>query len=830
MSKYLLLSVFYDNKTGKAALKLYSLEKENIVILEDTTGHKPYLLTDFSPQDLIEKYPEVIKHKGFDHLEIIEKYDLLRDKKVLMTKVIAKDPLSIGGVRGAIRDILRGHVWEAKIKYHHCYTYDTGLIPGMIYELDNRGLKPIKVELPKDVIEKLSEIYSEDLFNEILKWVRLFQAPIPRIRRIAVDIEVYSPEPDRVPNPLEAAHPIIAISLYSSDGLREVFLLKRNNIGEKPDHVNNVRLKYFDSETEMIKETLKILDEYPVVLTFNGDHFDFPYLKNRAIKLGIKTENIPIEWSNNMEEARLRRGVHIDLFKFFNNRSMQIYAFSNKYNEGKTLDEISLALLGEGKMEHEKTIPEMDYRELAMYTYKDAELTYKLTAFDDDLVMKLIVLLMRISKLSMDDLTRHNISAWIKSLMYYEHRRNNYLIPNPEDILRFKGHTVTKAIIKGKKYLGAIVIDPLPGIFFKVFVVDFASLYPSVIKRWNLSYETVRCPHEECKDNLVPGTPHWVCRKRKGLSSKIVGFLRDLRVYVYKPLAKKEKNEILKHQYNVVQSALKVFINASYGVFGAETFPLYCPPVAECTTALGRYSIAKTLEKAYEVNIPVLYGDTDSLFLWNAREKDINTLTKWVSENLNIDLEIDKIYKWVAFSGRKKNYMGVFENGDVGVKGLVGKKRNTPEFIKKLFYDVIEILKSAGSMDELESAIGKVKAITQESYSLLKKGKFTLDELAFRVVLTKPLEAYVKTTPQHVKAARQLAKLGKQIGVGDVISFVKIKGGDGVKAIQLARIDEVDQEKYVEHIRTTLEQVFDALGISFDEIMGIKLIESFINQ
>ncbi len=829
MSKYLLLSIFYDGDSGKAALKLYDVEKENILILKDSTDHKPYLITDLKPQEIIEKYPEVIKHRGFDHLEVVEKYDLLNDRKVLMTKVVARDPLSVGGSRGALRDILKGHSWEAKVRYHNCYTYDRGLIPGTIYRIEGGRLTPIETELPKNVLEKLSSIYSGNILREVIEWAKLFQAPIPKIRRIAVDIEVYSPEPERVPNPAEATYPIIAVSLYSSDGLREVLLLKRKELGDGPTNVDGIRLRYFETEIGMLREVFGILNEYPVVLTFNGDHFDFPYLKNRALKLGMKESEIPIEWNSNMEEARLKIGVHVDLFKFFNNRSMQVYAFSNKYNEGKTLDEISYALLGEGKVEHESPISDMDYVELAKYTYKDAELTYKLTSFDDDLVMKLMILLMRISKLSLDDLTRHNISAWIRNLMYYEHRQNNYLIPNSEDILRVKGYTATKAIIKGKKYLGAIVIDPPPGIFFNVLVVDFASLYPSVIKRWNLSYETVRCPHEECKDNLIPGTPHWVCKKRKGLTSKIVGFLRDLRVYVYKPLAKKEKNAILRHQYNVVQSALKVFINASYGVFGAETFPLYCPPVAECTTALGRYSIAETLKKAYELGISVLYGDTDSLFLWNVDKNKVNTLTEWVSRNLNIDLEIDKIYRWVAFSGRKKNYMGVFENGDVGVKGLVGKKRNTPEFIKNLFYNVIKILSSAENMKELEKAIENVKKVTQETYNLLKKGKYTLDELAFRVVMTKPLKAYVKTTPQHVKAARQLAKYGKQLGVGDIVSYVKIKGSEGVKAIQLARIDEIDQEKYVEHIRTTLEQIFEALGISFNEIVGIKLLESFIN-
>ncbi|MEM2535170.1 MAG: hypothetical protein QXD12_05125, partial [Candidatus Nezhaarchaeales archaeon] len=65
---------------------------------------------------------------------------------------------------------------------------------------------------------------------------------------------------------------------------------------------------------------------------------------------------------------------------------------------------------------------------------------------------------------------------------------------------------------------------------------------------------------------------------------------------------------------------------------------------------------------------------------------------------------------------------------------------------------------------------------------------------------------------------------------GSIIRFVKVKGEPGVKPIQLARIDEIDVDKYVEHMRTTFEQVLTALGLDFDEILGVKSITSFFNK
>ncbi|HDI02034.1 MAG TPA: DNA-directed DNA polymerase I, partial [Ignisphaera sp.] len=511
------------------------------------------------------------------------------------------------------------------------------------------------------------------------------------------------------------------------------------------------------------------------------------------------------------------------------NRAMQVYAFSNRYQEAKTLDSISHALLGIGKVKPSKPISELPLLELASYCYRDAYLTLNLTQFDNDLVMKLIILMMRIAKLPMEDIARAGISTWVKSMLYYEHRRRGYLIPNPEDILQIKGGAATRAVIKGKKYLGALVVDPPPGIFFNVTVVDFASLYPSMIKTWNLSYETVRCNHEECKSNKIPGTPHWVCRKRKGLSSAVIGFLRDFRIYVYKPLSKdKNADKAIRMQYDVVQRALKVFINASYGVFGADTFPLYCPPVAESTTALGRFAIYTTISKALEMGLAVLYGDTDSLFLWNSPDEKVRELLEWVSNTLHIDLEIDKKYRLVIFSGLKKNYIGVYEDGGLDIKGMIGKKRNTPQFIKDLFFELSSLLSKLENVRDIGKTINAIKQLAKDSYLKLKRKEYTLDQLAFRVVLSKHPNDYVKTTPQHVKAARLLMKYGVNLGLGDIVSYVKVKGGEGVKPVQLARIDEIDEEKYMNYLETTFRQVLRALGIDFDEIVGSQHMDKFL--
>jgi len=430
----------------------------------------------------------------------------------------------------------------------------------------------------------------------------------------------------------------------------------------------------------------------------------------------------------------------------------------------------------------------------------------------------------------MEDVSRQGVSRWIRNFMHREHRRRNMLIPNGEDILAVKGKSVTKAIIKGKKYKGAIVVEPVPGVHFNVAIMDFPSLYPSIIKVWNLGYQSILCQHPECRSNLIPGTPHWVCTKKRALESLLIGSLRDLRVQWYKPKSKdKTLGAELRSWYNVIQGALKVILNASYGVFGAETFDLYCPPVAEATAAIGRHSITQILSEAKQLNIQVLYGDTDSIFLKNPSREQIEELARWTEHELKMSLDVDKVYRYAVFSSRKKNYLGVLEDGSVDVKGLTGKKRHIPLFIKKAFNRMKERLALVKNPADFEKAKKDIIEIVRDCYIRLKRREWeNLNELAFNVVLGEELEHYTKTTPQHVKAAKILKENGMELKAGDLITFVKVVKEPHVKPVELATNNEIDVDKYIAYLHSTFDQVLDALGLDFDEIIGLTKLERFM--
>jgi len=194
-----------------------------------------------------------------------------------------------------------------------------------------------------------------------------------------------------------------------------------------------------------------------------------------------------------------------------------------------------------------------------------------------------------------------------------------------------------------------------------------------------------------------------------------------------------------------------------------------------------------------------------------------------------MSLDVDKVYRYAVFSCRKKNYLGVLEDGTVDVKGLTGKKKHIPIFIKNAFNKMKERLAQVKNPAEFEKAKKDIADIVRECYTRLKRREWeSLDELAFNVVLGEELERYTKTTPQHVKAAKILKENGIELRAGDLISFVKTTREPHVKPVELATKNEVDVDKYIAYLHSTFDQVLDALSLSFDEIIGLTKLERFL--
>ncbi len=823
----LLISATYNSQKNAAVLKFYDPTSQRIFLWTDKSGHKPYCYSKLSPDEI----PTEISERD-DVIEIkqVKLLDILNDKLINVSKIVVKDPLAIGGTQTnkSIRNLI--DTWESDIKYYENYLYDNSLIVGKYYKIENDVIIPYDLEISDEtqlslknmLLDKQSDTNLPDpkQFDEhVAQWANLLNQPIPKIKRVSLDIEVES-EVGRIPDPKTAEKKITAVGFEGSDGLKQVFILRRSGIEEGVNELlSGVKIIFYDEtkEREMILDTFELIEKYPLLITYNGDGFDLPYLYNRANRLGIDRQKNPLYMMR--DSATLTDGVHLDLYRTMSNRAFQIYAFGQKYSDF-SLNSVAKGLLGEKKIDYGVELGNLTLYQTANYCQNDARITYNLTGFNNDLLMNLLIVISRIARMPIDDISRMGVSQWIRSLLYYEHRQNGILIPRRQELDNRSSDVSNDAIIKDKKFRGGLVVEPQVGIHFDVTVMDFASLYPSIIKVKNLSYETVRCSHDECKKNTIPQTNHWVCTKKNGLTAVLIGSLRDLRVNYYKNMAKKDTLTAEERQlFTVVSQALKVILNASYGVMGAEIFPLYFLPAAEATTATGRHIIQSTINKCKESGIDVLYGDTDSLFVKKPTPKQIEDIISSAKIDHNVELEIDKEYRYVVLSGRKKNYLGVTKNGKVDVKGLTGKKSHTPPFIKTLFYEILDILSKIKTVEEFESAKNKISDKIAQCARKVQAKEIPLQDLVFNVMLSKAPKDYTKTVPQHIRAAKQLESI-REIKKGDIISYVKIVNKPGVKPIEMARKSEIDSSKYMEFMESMLDQITSSMDLDFDTILG----------
>src|SRR6185312_2601724 len=152
----------------------------------------------------------------------------------------------------------------------------------------------------------------------------------------------------------------------------------------------------------------------------------------------------------------------------------------------------------------------------------------------------------------------------------------------------------------------------------------------------------------------------------------------------------------------------------------------------------------------------VLLHNTDSLFLKAPSQDQVQGVVEWAKTEFGVDLDLDKEYRYVVFSTRKKNYLGVQKDGKVDVKGLTGKKSHTPPFVRNLFYEILGILSQVQNEQEFVQSKTKIGDMISGYAKRLKARQIPLAELAFHVMISKAPAEYVKTVPQHIRAAKLL--------------------------------------------------------------------------
>lgn len=598
----------------------------------------------------------------------------------------------------------------------------------------------------------------------------------PKLRVVSFDVIYFSekgtPRADR--------DPVVAIALCSNENYKKIITGKENEI-----------LSMF------CDEILRINPD--VIVGFKNNQIHWSYLLKRA-----RINSVELKVGRNQSEPHqsvfghfsIQGRINIDLFDLVKEtpevklETLEEYAeFLNIKVNYSIIDEFELSEKWKSKTEEVKnfclgravTILEI-YNSLEDYIFE----------------------LSKITSLPADQVLAASAGFRVENYLMKKAEEVGELIPERKEIAH-------------ESYQGAIVRAPIPGLHENVAVVDFKSMYPSLMIKHNISFDTIVENGEH-----VPGLNFGFSKKMGFLPMALVELIEE-RDRVRKSMREVKEGST---EYKVLDSrqrAIKIITNAVYGYTGWAGARWYAREVAEATTAWGRLTITSAINEAEKLGLSVIYSDTDSLFVSYEKDK-VDRFLEWIKNELGLEAKIDKIFLRIIFTEAKKKYAGLTGDGKVEFVGLEAIRGDWSTIAKEVQSKVIERILRTGSKEE-------GLKVLNEYIDLLRKAAIDIKKLVIWKQITKPIEEYEATAP-HVTVAKYLIKSGWKVDPGDKVGYVVTKGSGRiytrVKPYFEVKPEEIDWQYYTEkQVIAACERILEAVGIDVRKVGKYKQSKLF---
>jgi DNA polymerase-2 len=443
--------------------------------------------------------------------------------------------------------------------------------------------------------------------------------------------------------------------------------------------------------------------------------------------------------------------------------------------------------------------------------------------------------LARVTSLPVQTVARVSPGTGISAMQMVTALRNNILIPWHKQQAEYEKTALD--LLNSDR--GGLVYLPTAGLHHDVAEIDFISMYPSIMTRFNISPETVLWKQPETiqaegKDvlqeepGLIPLTLKPLLEKRVELKHRLAGLSRwDMRYSVYKA-------RITAHKWLLVTCfGYLGYKNARFGRIEAH----------EAVTAYGREALLRAKEAAEDMGYTVLHMYVDGLWIYQKEKNtvaDIQPLLEEIVCRTGLPISLDGIYRWLVFMPSRINphvsvanrYFGVFQDGTLKMRGIETRRQDTPPFIVETQMEILKLLSQSKSGSELSETLPQAIAIFRQRMKDLKNRIIPMEKLVITLRVSRELQEY-RTLSPAARALSQLQDVGKTLKPGQSIRFVYTLGKPDVHAWGLPDAlpyQRIDIPRYVDLLsraaKTILEPLCKGLGLSEQLLSGSEYYQA----
>ena len=338
--------------------------------------------------------------------------------------------------------------------------------------------------------------------------------------------------------------------------------------------------------------------------------------------------------------------------------------------------------------------------------------------------------------------------------------------------------------------MGGIVYDPILGLHLDAAEIDFSSMYPSLMKHFNISPETVNSVKPTAE--LVPELGMIVDRDNPGLIPQTLAPLIEKRLALKDILLTLSPKDCRYERYDAACSADKWLLITCFGYLNFHAARFVKVEAHEAVTAYSRECMLRAKEAAEDLGFRVLHIYIDGMWICKSgcrTSEDYKPLLNEIQARTSLRIALEGIYKWVAFPSSKRDrrnaiptsYFGIFQNDEIKTRGIETRRHDTPSFISDTQMEILELLNTIPSGGQLMDCLPKIQTLVQDRQADLRDGRVPLEKLLVHQWVSRNSNEYRAPTPA-ANAMKQLERLGKSLSPGQSIRFLYIRGKQRARA------------------------------------------------